>query len=131
VLEQDLEAVASRLVPAGRDGGPLQVLTDEIRLQAGQPEAAVLLVLDQMEELLGLSEAQACGRFLDVLRRAIEHGDGRFLVLATLRSEYLGEGQLLPFLTTPGPLPYREQTLDPVPLDRLQRSPTHRVFQDG
>ena len=119
VRGQDLEAVASRLATAGRDGGPLQVLTDEIRLQAGQPDAAVLLVLDQMEELLGLSEAQACGRFLDVLRRALEHGDGRFLVLATLRSEYLGEVQLLPFLTTPGPLPYREQTLDPVPLDRL------------
>ena len=119
VLGQDLEAVASRLAPAGRDGGPLQVLTDEIRLQARQPEAAVHLVLDQMEELLGLSEAQACGRFLDLLRRALEHGDGRFLVLATLRSEYLGEVQLLPFLTTPGPLPYREQTLDPVPLDRV------------
>jgi hypothetical protein len=47
------EAVASRLAAAGRDGGWLQVLTDEIRLQ-GQPEAAVLLVLDEMEELLGL-----------------------------------------------------------------------------
>jgi hypothetical protein len=119
VLGQDLEAVASRLAAAGRDGGPLQILTDEVRLQAGQPEAAILLVLDQMEELLGLSEAQASGRFLDVLRRALERGDGQFLVLATLRSEYLGEVQLLPFLTTPGPLPYREQTLDPVPLDRL------------
>ena len=73
-----------------------------------------------MEELLDLSEAQSRGRFLDVLRRALEHGDGRFLVLATLRSEYLGEVQLLPFLTTPTPLPYREQTLDPVPLDRLE-----------
>ena len=73
-----------------------------------------------MEELLRLSEAQACGRFLDVLRRALEHGDGRLLVLATLRSEYLGEVQLLPFLTTPTPLPYREQTLAPVPLDRLE-----------
>lgn len=129
VLGQALEGVASRLAAAGRDGGPLQVLTDEIRLQAGQPEAAVLLVLDQMEELLGLSEAEACGRFLGVLRRALEHGDGRFLVLATLRSEYLGEVQLLPFLTTPGPLPYREQTLDPVPLERLDdiiRAPGQR-----
>ena len=119
VLGQDLEAVSSRLAARGRDGGPLQILTDEMRLHARQPEATVLLVLDQMEELLGLSEAQACGRFLDVLRRALAHGDGRFLVLATLRSEYLGEVQLLPFLTTPGALPYREQTLDPVPLDRL------------
>ena len=121
-LRQDLETVAGRLAAAGPDGGggPLQALADEVRLQAGQPEAAVLLVLDQMEELLDLSEAQSCGRFLDLLRRALEHGDGRLLVLATLRSEYLGEVQLLPFLTTPTPLPYREQTLDPVPLDRLE-----------
>jgi hypothetical protein len=63
------------------------------------------------------SEAQACGRFLDVVRHALEHGDGRLLVLAMLRSEYLGEVQLLPFLTTPGAL-HREQTLDLVPLDR-------------
>jgi conflict system STAND superfamily ATPase len=121
MLRRDPEAVAGRLAAAGQDsGGPLQALADEVRLETGQPEAAVLLVLDQIEELLHLSEAQACGRFLDVLRRALEHGDGRFLVLATLRSEYLGEIQLLPFLTTPTPLPYREQTLDPVPLDRLE-----------
>ena len=121
MLRRNPEAVAGRLAAAGQDsGGPLQALADEVRLEAGQPEAAVLLVLDQMEELLHLSEAQACGRFLDVLRRALEHGDGRFLVLVTLRSEYLGEVQLLPFLTTPTPLSYREQTLDPVPLDRLE-----------
>jgi hypothetical protein len=121
VLRQDLEAVAGRLAAPSQDGGgSLQVLIDEVRLRVGQPEAAVLLVLDQMEELLGLSEAQARGRFLNVLRHALKHGNGRFLVLATLRSEYLGEVQLLPFLTTPSPLSYREQTLDPVPLDRLE-----------
>ena len=119
-LRQDLEAVASRLAAAGQEtAARSRHWLTRSGCRPGSPRRPVLLVLDQMEELLGLSEAQACGRFLDVLRRALEHGDGRFLVLATLRSEYLGEVQLLPFLTTPGPLPYREQTLDPVPLDRL------------
>jgi WD40 repeat protein len=115
-----ISAVISRLSDISQNGtSALLDMVDEILLQVRQSEAAVLLVLDQMEELLGLSDAHACNRFLDLLRHALERGDGRLLVLATLRSEYLGEVQILPFLTTPTPLPYGEQTLDPVPLERL------------
>jgi hypothetical protein len=115
-----LGTVTDRLAATDQDdAGQLLDLVDQVLLQSGQNGATALLVLDQMEELLGLSQTRARGQFLDLLRHALERGDGRFLVLATLRSEYLSEVQILPFLTTPTLLPYREQTLDPVPLDRL------------
>src|SRR5262249_3064496 len=113
--------ITGRLSAPNQDAdGPILKLADEVRLGARQPEAAVLLVLDQMEELLGLSTETARADFLDALRRSLQHGDGRVLVLATLRSEYLSEVQLLLSQPASDPLPYREQTLDPVRLDSLE-----------
>lgn len=139
-LQKDqLQPILDRLAGEGSGAaGPLADLVDDALLAGSQSERTALLVLDQMEELLGVSEAQSQRRFLELMRRALASGDGRLIVLGTLRSDFLGEIQLLPFLTVPNLLPYGEQTLDPVSLDRLdaivrepgRRWPTSVEFED-
>ena len=75
------------------DGRALPNLGRELALAAGQPEATVLLTIDQAEELYGSAAAPAAGRFLRLLRASLETAPRGLMVVATLRSDFLGEFQ--------------------------------------
>ena len=75
------------------DGRILPSLVRDLTMAAKQPEATVLLTIDQTEELFGYSPAEAAKRFLRLLRAALETTDRRLITLATMRSDFLGEFQ--------------------------------------
>ena len=71
---------------------PLADIATRLRLQSGELESSVLLVIDQFEELLGHDEAgpdHPSNKFLRLLHEASESGDHPPLVLGTMRSDYL------------------------------------------
>lgn len=70
----------------------LQTLFSRLRRAHDTRDATVVVPIDQFEELLaGGGEA-----FLAMLAQLLEAEDGRLLVIATLRSDYLGSLQLHP-----------------------------------
>ena len=75
------------------DASALVELSRELRLVARQPEASVLLILDQVEELLGYAPDGEASRFLPLLWAAIEEPGSPLFVLGTLRSDFLGDFQ--------------------------------------
>ena len=88
--------------PEGTEGtdatDKLRRIVNDLRAQAG-PEMSVMLVVDQLEEALDASAAQAeQSAFLRLLRSVAEQRDGPLFVLATLRSDFLGAFQTHPLL---------------------------------
>lgn len=81
-----------------KPGAPLARLADQLAFGRRQPEATVLLCIDQLEELLTLSSAQEADRFLALLRDSAEAPASRLLVVATVRSDFLGQVQSQPAL---------------------------------
>ena len=101
------------------DGPALLNLVRDLALTAGQPEATVLLTIDQAEELFGYTPAQAAARFLRLLRAALEIGGPRLMVVATLRSDFLDRFQDHPVLQDSEyshHFRYRAVPIDPMPL---------------
>jgi WD40 repeat protein len=97
-----------------------------LRRCSGQRQATVVVVIDQFEELLAARESRigplagesAAGvdpapaeRFLADLRQVCADGDGRLLVIATLRSDVLGTFHAHPALVG---LPFDDLTLGPM-----------------
>lgn len=68
-------------------------LLKELREQAGSREATTLLMIDQCEELLTGGANEEGNRFLAFLRAVLDREDKHFLVLVTLRSDFLGSFQ--------------------------------------
>ncbi|MFO0699358.1 MAG: SUMF1/EgtB/PvdO family nonheme iron enzyme [Nitrospira sp.] len=68
-------------------------LLKELREKAGAREATVLLMIDQCEELLALGLDREGDRFLTFLRAVLDREDSHLMVLATLRSDFLGSFQ--------------------------------------
>lgn len=68
-------------------------LIRELRERAGSREATVLLMIDQCEELLAGAANEEGDRFLAFQRAVLDGEDSRFMVLATLRSDFLGSFQ--------------------------------------
>lgn len=60
--------------------------------------AHVLLVVDQLEELFALVGDADRGRFVEALVRALAARDGRLVVVATLRADFLADPLLAPGL---------------------------------
>lgn len=103
------------------DGRVLLHLLRDLTLTAQQPEATVLLTIDQMEELFGYTPPDAAERFLTLLRSVLEMADRRCIVLVTLRSDFLGEFQSHPVLQDRagvhrGHFGYQVLPLDPMAL---------------
>lgn len=73
-------------------------LCAELRRRSGRSDAQVVLVVDQLEELLGHPERHASSRFLAALRRAIERATSPVVVIGTMRSDFLGQFQSHPVL---------------------------------
>ncbi len=63
---------------------------DDLTMHRGCPEASVLLVVDQAEELLQNVAGDEALAFFHLLRRATERPGGRVFGLLTLRSDFLG-----------------------------------------
>lgn len=115
-----IRAELERATSAGSvDGRVLLDLARDLALAARQPEATMLLVVDQAEELFGYTPAEAATRFLRLLRAALERGGQRLMAIATLRSDFLGEFQNHPVLQDseyPHHFRYRPLPVDPMPL---------------
>lgn len=114
-LRQRLRRAAEDL-PGG--GAQLLDLTRELALALRQPDATVLLTVDQAEELFAYTPTASAERFLLLVRAALEQGDRRLMVMATLRSELLGQFQSHPALQDKDfghHLRYRAMTVDPMP----------------
>jgi phosphopantetheinyl transferase (holo-ACP synthase) len=82
----------------------LQRQLEDLRRASGQREATVVIPIDQFEELLGDGGDSAADQgiggdpFLAFLRQAMQDTSGRLVVLATLRSDFLGTFQCHPKL---------------------------------
>src|SRR5262249_16844227 len=70
------------------DHGALVRRVEDIRLAPGARQANVLVVVDQAEELLTLTDESERARFLDQLRHLLQQ-DGRARIVVALRSEFL------------------------------------------
>lgn len=68
-------------------------LLKELRETVGAREATVLLLIDQCEELLTVDANEEGDRFLAFLRALLDREDSRLMMLATLRSDFLGSFQ--------------------------------------
>lgn len=68
-------------------------LIKELREKAEAPDATVLLMIDQCEEFLTVGANDEGNRFVEFLRTALDRDDSRLMVLATLRSDFLGSFQ--------------------------------------
>ncbi len=111
-----------RAVADTLEGNPWIPLLDDLREAKGERDAAVLLVIDQLEELFapgaGNEAAHAAARFRGELRAALEAPGTPLFVLATLRSDFLGSFQAAPELLG---LPFEDVPLGPMPPERLPR----------
>jgi TIR domain len=90
VIRTELHAAAGRN-PV--DGLALLNLARDLAIVVKQPEATVLLTIDQAEKLFGYSPPETATRFLRLLRAALEVADRRLMAIGTLRSDFLGEFQ--------------------------------------
>lgn len=113
-LRQPDEELA-RLLPQGQPAPAATpaalgaALASAFAAEPGQP--AVLLVVDQLEELVTTSTPEAAARFVQALRAALAPEAGELYCLATLRADYVGALQSLPAW---GALPFRQQPLAPM-----------------
>ncbi len=90
------EAPGAPIVYPG-DGNPLLALAEELRVVTGQDDARVVMIVDQFEELLA-DPGGTGGRFLAVLRHAVERSHSALVVLGTMRSDFLNKLQEEPAL---------------------------------
>lgn len=103
------------------DGRTLLGLVRDLTMAAKQPEATVLLTIDQAEELFGYSAPETATCFLRLLRAALETADRRLMAVATMRSDFLGEFQSHPVLQDQAGeyahhFLYQAVPVDPMPL---------------
>lgn len=115
-IRGELQQAATQTPP---DGQVLLAVARDLAVAARRQEATVLLTVDQAEELFGYTPAEAATRFLRLLRAALELGDRRLMVVATLRSDFLGDFQNHPALQDhdyPHHFHYRAVPIDPMPL---------------
>ncbi|MFK7967393.1 MAG: TIR domain-containing protein [Burkholderiaceae bacterium] len=78
---------------------PLVDIAHDLRRALDRPNARLLLVIDQFEELIeSVSQVAGGSRFLDFIRTTIESKDSPITVLGTMRSDFLGAFQRHPQL---------------------------------
>lgn len=108
---RDLAAVRHRL---GAASG-LRALGNELLAARGAPEGAVLLVLDQLEEVFGTADGSEPRAALRLLLDASAETFSPLVVLATMRSDFLNAFQLFEGTAER----YEKVTLDPMPRARF------------
>jgi formylglycine-generating enzyme required for sulfatase activity/energy-coupling factor transporter ATP-binding protein EcfA2 len=101
---QKARGTVADLLDAGllQTGHQIREQLEELRALKGQQDAKVVIAIDQFEELLGRGEAREEGEatdadiFLTALAELLKLEDSRVLLLASLRSDFLGTLQLHP-----------------------------------
>lgn len=91
-------AEAGKSPGAAAEAGGLGAMVADLRLGARRPEAQVLVTIDQFEELLGCPDDHPAASFLRLVRASLDDPSGAVVILATMRSDYLGEFQKAPAL---------------------------------
>lgn len=115
--DREWSRLEERLAADQEEEGAAWVATVRDLLHAaGRPEATVLLFVDQFEELLGHAPEHPANSFLRGLRAALASPACPLLVVATLRSDYLGTFQRHPALDD---LPFRSLSLGPLSIEGL------------
>jgi WD40 repeat protein len=97
-------------------GSELASIAETFRVKAGARDATILITVDQAEELLTVTPADKAREFWTLLKTATAE-DSPFLILMTLRSDYLGLLQK----ATEGVTRFEEFSLGPMPLDRVRQ----------
>ncbi len=128
----DRDELRVRLAEGDREA--LARCVEEVRSTEVGPEAMVVVVVDQFEELLWSAASPDCGAFLRLLRQVLEDPVSPVLVLGTLRSDFLGPLQNHPEMQG---LVFKDILLRPLSRDSLAKvikgpAPhTGIVFEDG
>ncbi len=123
---EDFGQAIDRLVqasadPSRRPGLSLLVeVTDHLR-SVGASTEAVVLAIDQFEELLGKPAGHPATQFLSMISEAVQSAGGTILVLATMRSDFLAVFQQSPIL--------RGLQFDPVSLSPLSSDDIRRTIE--
>ncbi len=89
----------------------LMATFNTLRTILKQEQATVLLTIDQFEEFLGDSPENQSSEFLALLQALLKHSDASVMVLATLRSDFLGTFQTHPILQN---LDFEDLTVNPL-----------------
>ena len=98
---------------------PLLEAADDLRRLSQRRNARVLLVVDQLEELLGRETVDAsAAAFLQLLRASIEAEHSPLTVLGTMRSDFLGLFQRHPTLQG---VDFESLSLGPMRIDGMRR----------
>jgi lysozyme family protein len=84
---------AIALLSGGEGPRRLLAMARELRAAFGQPDATLVLAIDQAEELLDAERAEEATRLLDLLRDALIEVRDEIVVVATIRSDRLGDWQ--------------------------------------
>lgn len=94
----------------------LAELTEALQTAAGSREAAVLISIDQAEELFTVTPPEEARSFLALMRAAADDAS-MFIGLITLRSDYLGQLQV----AAEDMIRFEEFSLGPLPLNRIRQ----------
>lgn len=129
VLSRGLEAVGSAhswteirasLLAASVDpsdaAGTLEAIAVDLLRAFGNRDACVVLTIDQMEEVLGLDPPDGAEPFLQLLRASLLRPDLPLVLLATLRSDFLGALQQHAALRD---VPFEDVCVGPMKADGL------------
>jgi WD40 repeat protein len=120
VSYQDLrDRLAGSLEAEPTSTAALDGILEELRHASGRRDAKPLLFVDQFEELLGHGEDHPACRFLKLLRAAADRQDPPFLVLGTMRSDFLAAFQTEGALEG---LKMASLPLGPLPVESLSRT---------
>lgn len=123
---RDWKALLDDLYEATKDLDGAKVflkIAQDLATVAQQPEATVLLTIDQMEELFLHTPPEAAMRFLRLLRAALETAGQKLMVIATMRSDFLDEFQNNPAFQDndyPNHFRYRALLVDLMPRCNFQ-----------
>lgn len=123
ILRNDLLEASKSSAHTPPNGAVLSDLLPELRNVHNRRDGITLLIIDQAEEIFSSDSEQNAERFIGLLRDAIEKSNGRLMVLATLRSEFLEAFQQLNCIRSPlydKPMEYLPITLDPMPKERFR-----------
>lgn len=89
-LRQSMDVLAG---PDEQDvAAKLREIADQLRGEAKAPRAAILLIIDQLEEALGAKDGAESAFWLP-LSRLLGPDDTPFMAMATLRSDFMGDFQ--------------------------------------
>jgi hypothetical protein len=92
---RDWKTVRDKLNTLNGSAGNFELddLANDLRIAAGRRESTVLLVIDQFEELLGQKSDPSAALFIRLLNKVLSQPSSPFLVVCTLRSDFLGAFQ--------------------------------------